>query len=450
MTKTPLFEHISPQLHRVAKLAAEDSTRALLSLSHHIDLALMREAYDRTRKGATQALKCSRGACWFPSPESTWRATFKRFWTEPSRAPIGPLRCDEPTLPKANQRQSPKGDGNTRPLGIPTFEDKVLQRAIAMVLEAVYEQDFLDCSYGFRPGRSARDAVRTLQQGLMEMNGGWVVEVDIKQFFDTLDHTHLREILSKRIHDGVINRLVGKWLNAGVMEEGAVRSPESGTPQGGVISPILANVYLHEVLDTWFYREVQPRLEGQAFLIRYADDFVIAFSHERDARRVLDVLPKRFGKYGLALHEGKTGLVRFTRPKPDSDDHEGGNRSATFDFLGFTHYWAKSERGRLVVKQRTASDRFGRTLRRISQWCREHRHEHLAEQAKALTAKLSGHFAYFGCIGNYARLSALRHEVGRVWWTWLRRRSQRPLRWSQMRLILSRFALPRPAGFIRA
>lgn len=182
--------------------------------------------------------------------------------------------------------------------------------------------------------------------------------VDINQFFDTLD-THLREILSKRIHDGVITRLVGKWLNAGVMEEGALRSPESGTPQGGVISPILANVYLHEVLDTWFYREVEPRLEGQAFLIRYADDFVIAFSHERDARRVLDVLPKRFGKYGLALHEGKTGLVRFTRPKPDSDDHEGGNRSATFDFLGFTHYWAKSERGRLVVKQRTASDRNG-------------------------------------------------------------------------------------------
>lgn len=208
------------------------------------------------------------------------------------------------------------------------------------------------------------------------MNGGWVVEVDIKQFEGTLDHTHLREILSKRIHDGVITRLVGKWLNAGVMEEGAVRSPESGTPQGGVISTartahaatnvastwstwILANVYLHEVLDTWFYREVEPRLEGQAFLIRYADDFVIAFSHERDARRVLDVLPKRFGKYGLALHEGKTGLVRFTRPKPDSDDHEGGNRSATFDFLGFTHYWAKSERGRLVVKQRTASDRNG-------------------------------------------------------------------------------------------
>ena len=397
----------------------------------------MREAYDRTRKGGARGVNDPGSEVFAKDLEGNLQALLDRAKSGTYRAP--PVR----------RTYIPKGDGNTRPLGIPTFEDKVLQRAIAMVLEAVYEQDFLDCSYGFRPGRSARDAVRTLQQGLMEMNGGWVVEVDIKQFFDTLDHTHLREILSKRIHDGVINRLVGKWLNAGVMEEGAVRSPESGTPQGGVISPILANVYLHEVLDTWFYREVQPRLEGQAFLIRYADDFVIAFSHERDARRVLDVLPKRFGKYGLALHEGKTGLVRFTRPKPDSDDHEGGNRSATFDFLGFTHYWAKSERGRLVVKQRTASDRFGRTLRRISQWCREHRHEHLAEQAKALTAKLSGHFAYFGCIGNYARLSALRHEVGRVWWTWLRRRSQRPLRWSQMRLILNRFALPRPAGFIR-
>ena len=192
----------------------------------------------------------------------------------------------------------PKGDGSkTRPIGIPTFEDKVLQRAMAMVLEAVYEQDFYDCSYGFRPGRSAHDALRALREPLMAMNGGWVLEADIEKFFDSVDRAQLHEILRRRVRDGVLLRLIGKWLNAGVMEEGRVYRPEAGTPPGGVISPLLANIYLHGVLDEWFARQVKPRLRGRADLVRYADDFVIAFELEEDARRVMDVLPKRFGKY---------------------------------------------------------------------------------------------------------------------------------------------------------
>ena len=204
----------------------------------------------------------------------------------------------------------------TRPLGIPTFEDKVLQRAVVMVLEAIYEQDFLDCSYGFRPGRSAHQALEALWQQTMAMGGGWIVEVDIRKFFDTIDHGHLRDFLKRRVRDGVLLRLIGKWLNAGVLEDGCVTHPEAGTPQGGVISPMLANVFLHYVLDEWFEQEVQPRLKGRAFLIRYADDFVMGFACEEDARRVLDVLPKRFGKYGLTIHPDKTRLVPFERPRP--------------------------------------------------------------------------------------------------------------------------------------
>jgi len=209
----------------------------------------------------------------------------------------------------------PKGTGSeTRPLGIPTYEDKILQRAVVMVLEPLYEQDFRDCSHGYRPGRSAHRTLKALRDQIMAGGGGWIVEVDIRKFFDTLDHAHLRELVQRRVRDGVLLRLIGKWLNAGVLEDGCLTTPESGTPQGGVISPLLANIYLHYVLDVWFEEEVKPCLKGHAFLIRYADDFVMGFACEGDARRVMEVLPKRFGKYGLTLHPDKTRLVPFRRP----------------------------------------------------------------------------------------------------------------------------------------
>jgi group II intron reverse transcriptase/maturase len=344
----------------------------------------------------------------------------------------------------------PKGDGTTRPLGIPTFEDKVLQRAVAMVLGAVYEQDFLDCSYGFRPNRDAHDAVAALQKGLMRVGGGWVVEVDIKKYFDTIDHGHLREALRKRVRDGVILRLIGKWLNAGVMEDGAISYPEAGSPQGGVISPLLANVYLHEVLDVWFHQDVLPRLEGKAFLVRYADDFVIACSEKRDALRLMDVLPKRFGKYGLTLHPDKTRLVCLERPRrkgPDDDEPPGTAEIGTFDFLGFTHHWGELKRtGVYVMKVRTARDRFTRKLREIATWCRWRRHEPLALQARVLAAKLRGHFAYYGRPSNLFVLRDFRYEVVRVWKKWLSRRSQRAyVSWERMAEILRRYPLPEVA-----
>lgn len=227
------------------------------------------------------------------------------------------------------------------------------------------------------------------------------------------------------------------------MEDGCVYHPETGTPQGGVISPLLANILLHEVLDVWFEREVKPRLQGRAFMIRFADDCAMLFEQEQDARRVLEVLPKRFGKYGLRLHPGKTRLVPFQRPKDKGEPKPP--RPGTFDLLGFTHYWGKSRKGNWVVKRKTARSRFGRALRRIAQWCREHRHLPVGEQHAALNRKLKGHDAYYGITGNYSALGRLRHWVERLWRKWLSSRSQHGrLSWKRMRALLWVFPLPRP------
>ena len=272
----------------------------LTTLAHHIDIEWLREAYRRTRKDGATGIDRQTAGEYARNLEDNLRSLLERAKSGSYEAP--PVR----------RVHIPKGDGSqTRPIGIPTFKDKVLQRAVTMVLEAVYEQSFLDCSYGFRPERSAHQALRVVQSQTVMMAGRWVLEVDIRNFFGTLDHCQLRNIVRKRVRDGVLLRLIGKWLNAGVMEDGAIEYPESGTPQGGVISPILANIYLHEVLDAWFVQQVAPRLRGRAVLVRYADDAVIIFTSELDAVRVAEVLPKRLAKYGLALHPEKTRLVDF-------------------------------------------------------------------------------------------------------------------------------------------
>jgi group II intron reverse transcriptase/maturase len=291
-----------------------------------------------------------------------------------------------------------------------------------MVLEPIYEQDFLDCSYGFRPGRSAHQALEVWRNQLMSFGGGWVIELDVQRFFDTLDKAQLRTFLRRRVRDGVLLRLIGKWLKAGVLENGTVWYPEAGTPQGGVASPLLANIFLHE-LDVWFEREIKRRLRGRAVLIRYADDAVLGFSDEEDARRVLAVLPKRFGKYGLALHPEKTRLIDFRSPqRRDSTGPADQPQQRTFDLLGFTHYWAKSRRGYWVIKQKTAKDRLTRAITRITLWCREHRHRPVGEQHRELVQKLRGHYGYYGITGNSYALSRFLHEVKRRWCYWLNRR----------------------------
>ena len=304
------------------------------------------------------------------------------------------------------------GTKKTRPIGIPTLEDKVLQRAVLMVLEPVYEQDFLDCSYGFRPGRSAHQALEVLWGGLMRMGGGWIIDLDIESFFDDVDWSHLRGFLDQRVRDGVIRRAIGKWLNAGVMECGEVSHPNRGTPQGGVVSPLLSNLYLHEVLDVWFEHEVKPRLGGWAFEVRYADDAALVFEQEEDARRVLAVLAKRFAKYGLCLHPEKTRLVDFRSPPRAGGSGSQSERS--FMLLGFMHFWGRSRKGRWVVKRKTAKDRFSRALRAVGHWCRAHRHWCLREQQAALSRKLQGHYATMPTTGSPATAVRCRDSATRL------------------------------------
>jgi RNA-directed DNA polymerase len=280
----------------------------------------------------------------------------------------------------------------------------------------------------------------------MKLGGDWIVDVDLRKFFDTIDHGHLREFLKRRVRDGVILRLIGKWLNAGVLEEGVLTNPDEGTPQGGVISPLLANVVLHYVLDEWFEKEVRPRLKGEAFLIRYADDFVIGVAREDDAQRIMKVLPKRMSKYGLTVHPEKTRLVRFQ--PPPADDSGAVKRDppepATFDFLGFTHYWGRSRRGEWVVQRQTAKSRFKRALAALTEWCRANRHRPIREQYHKLTEKLRGHYGYYGIIGNYFSLGAYREAVRGIWRRTLsRRRRGRRMTWPTFLRLEKRYSLPR-------
>jgi RNA-directed DNA polymerase len=433
MTRMPILGNVSTKQQRIAELARQAPDMVIRSLSHHIDLEWLREAYRRTRKDGAVGVDGQSATEYAAELEENLQSLLNRAKSGTYRAP--PVR----------RVHIPKGSGSeTRPIGIPTFEDKVLQRAVVMVLESVYEQDFLDCSYGFRPGRGAHDALEALWKQQMAMGGGWVLDVDIRKFFDTLDHRHIQAMVRQRVRDGVLVRLIGKWLNAGVLEGESLFYPEKGSPQGGVVSPLLANIYLHEVLDKWFEHEVKPRLKGPAFLIRYADDAVLGFSSEGDARRVLAALAKRFEKYGLALHPDKTRLVPFRSPNRGNWRGQEEDGPGTFNFLGFTHYWGRTRRGSWCIQRQTARDRFGRALQRIAEWCRHFRHEPLRVQHESLSRKLSGHYGYYGITGNSKALARFRYEVQRVWHKWLARRSQQPMTWDRFNELMKVFELPRP------
>lgn len=436
MAETLSSGPVSTRLQRIAELARRAPGVALTSLSHVIDIDLLKEAYERTRKDGAVGVDGQTAEQYVAHLEENLGSLLSRFKAGTYQAP--PVR----------RVYIPKGDGTkTRPIGIPTFEDKVLQRAVVMVLQAVYEQDFRDCSWGFRPERSAHQALEVLREGLMKMHGGWVLEVDVQSFYDTLVHGHLRSFLSQRVRDGVLRRTIDKWLEAGVFEGGSVSHPDEGTPQGGVVSPLLANLYLHEVVDVWFEDVVRPRMKGQAFLVRYADDLVIVFAREDDARRVMDVLPKRFGKYGLALHPEKTRLIRFLRPPylAGAKSEGGASWPGTFDLLGFTHLWRRTRRGGWAIQRKTAKGRFTRALRRVAEWCRENRHHAVAEQHAGLLAKLRGHDSYYGITWNTEMLRRFRTEVVRTWRKWLDRRSQRArMKWPKFNRLLERYPIPEP------
>jgi RNA-directed DNA polymerase len=426
-------ESVSTKQERIAMLARSNPEMAFTSLNHHIDFEWVRYAYDCTRKDGAVGVDGQSGEDYAVNLTQNLHGLVDRLKSGRYRAQ--PVR----------RHFIAKADGSLRGLGIPSFEDKVAQRAIVMLLEPIYVHDFHDCSYGFRPGRSAHEALRSVWRGIMYRGGQWVLDVDVRKYFDSIDQAKLRELLARRVTDGVVRRLIDKWLRAGVLDNGQLSYPESGTPQGGVISPCLANVFLHYVLDEWFAAEVQPRLRGPSTLVRFADDFVVILAHKDDAERVLRVLAKRLGKYGLELHPDKTQMIDF-RFKPESghDDHQEP-LATTFNFLGFTHVWVTSEKGRAMVRQLTAKDRVARTLKTISSVCRSMRTRPLRDQHQRLCRMLKGHYAYFGISGNYERLATVPYQVARIWRKWLSRRSnERSMPWVAFTKILNLFPLPQP------
>lgn len=355
MDGTPDLKTVSTKLERIAELAKRKPGVGLQTLAHHIDLDWLREAQRRVRKSVAAGLDGRTAAEYAENLEGNLQSLL-------DRAKSG----NDYRAPPVRRLRISRGDGSqARPIGIPTFEDTILQTAVAMVLEAVYEQDFLPCSYGARPGRGAHAALSALSTQTMALGGGWVLRADIDPFFDSVAQAKLREVLSQRVSDGVLTRLIGRWLKAGAMDAGVVRHPEPGSSAGSVISSILANVYLHEVLDIWWENQVRPRMSGRTTLVRYADAFVLLFENEQDARRVTALLPARFEAYGLKLQPEKTRLVRFERPDSPGPDAVAETHSS-FDLLGFTHFWGKSAKGGWVVKRKTVTSRLNRTLHGVS------------------------------------------------------------------------------------
>jgi RNA-directed DNA polymerase len=368
------------KLQKIAEQAKRYPAMVFNNVFHLIDYEFLREAYRQTCKSSAPGVDKVTAAQYAANLDENLRDLHER------------LRANRYVAPPVERVWIEKDDGKKRPIGKPCFEDKIVQRAVVMILEAIFEHDFYGFSHGFRKGHSQHQALHELREQCRTLHIAWIVDADVSGFFDNLDWGHLREFIQQRVSDGGILRLLGKWLHAGVLESGALTYPDKGAPQGGVISPMVSNVFLHRVLDEWFVKDVHPRMQGRCFVTRFADDFIIGFELEADARRVMEVLPRRFARFRLTIHPEKTVLTAFKRP-PSRNQSAGG--TGTFDFLGFTHYWAKTRRGYWVIKRKTIGKRLRRFMKGIWTWCRENRHAPLQEQYQTLSLKLRGYYQYW-------------------------------------------------------
>jgi RNA-directed DNA polymerase len=430
MTDASTSLGMSTGLRKVGERAKREPAGRFHSLAHLIDAELLSGVYHRLRGNAAVGVDGITKEQYGQDLQNNLHDLHERLRTKRYRHQ--PIR----------RVHIPKEKGRTRPIGISATEDKVVQGALREVLQAIYEQDFLDCSYGFRPGRSAHDAVRALTRAVNEGEANWILEFDVVSFFDSVDRKHLMEMLQRRVADGSILRLVGKCLHVGVLDGEEFTEPSLGTVQGSTLSPLLGNAYLHYALDLWFTEEVRPRLKGKAVLVRYADDGVLGFERQDDAHRVMAVLGKRLERFGLTLHPEKTRLLDFRRPLRSRGE---GRSPTTFDFLGFCWYWRRTRRGSWSVTCKTRRARLARAITAVHAWCRDHRHLPVRQQHKSLSQRVRGHINYFGVNGNTASLKRFMYQVRRSWFKWLNRRSQRArLTWARFAALLEDYPLPQP------
>ncbi|GAB4271000.1 group II intron reverse transcriptase/maturase [Thermincola ferriacetica] len=344
----------------------------------------------------------------------------------------------------------PKGDGKSkRPLGIPAHEDKIVQMGLNKILQAIYEPKFLDLSYGFRPGRSCHDALRALTRIIERGKINYIVEVDIRGFFDHVDHEWLMKFIGHRINDPSLKRLIVRFLKAGIMEDGIIGATEEGTPQGAIVSPTLANIYLHYVLDLWFSKAVKKNCRGQAEMIRYADDFVCCFQHKDDAEKFLTALINRLAKFNLKIAEDKTKMFMFGRYAEENHKRRGLGKPQTFDFLGFTHYCGKSRNGKFRVKHRTSRKKFKAKVKDFKEWIKSVRNCDTADIMRTVRAKLLGHYRYYGITDNSRMIAKYMYEIIKLLFKWLNRRSQRKsFTVEKFRLFLAQHKLPTPKIYV--
>jgi group II intron reverse transcriptase/maturase len=419
-------------LKRVRQVARRERKQRFTALLHHVyDVERLRAAYLALRRDAAAGID-----------GKTWRHYGERLEDN--------LRDLSERLKRGAYRAKPvrrvfipKADGRQRPLGVPALEDKIVQRAVVEVLNAIYEEDFLGFSYGFRPGRSPHQALDALAVGITTKKVNWVLDADIRNFFDTLRHEWLVQFIEHRVADRRVVRLIQKWLAAGVLEDGQRRHSEVGTVQGGSISPLLANVYLHYVFDLWVQRWRQKQVRGDVVVVRFADDFVAGFQHRHEAERFLVELRERFARFGLELHPDKTRLIRFGRFAGQNRRERGEGKPEAFNFLGFTHSSGKTRKGRFTVLRQTMRKRWQAKLREVKAELKRRMHEPIREQGAYLRSVVLGHVRYFGVPMNGPAICAFRLAIGRVWWLVLRRRSQgNHLPWRRMKRHIDRWLPP--------
>ena len=414
-------------------MAKEDPERQFYSIAHLLTPESLYQAFRRLRKNASAGID-----------EVTYR-DYQKAARENVQKLHDRLKSKRYRAQPLRRIYIPKEGGKERPISIPALEDKIVQKATVTLLNAIYEQDFLECSYGFRPRRGQHQALDEIGKVICRRPVSYVLEADISGYFDSIVRDQLMEMVEKRVTDGSILRLIRKWINVGVVDDGRLLLTDKGTGQGQVISPLLSNIYLHYVLDEWFESVVKPCLKGETYQIRYADDFILCFQYREDAEKVQRVLPKRFGRYGLSLHPEKTRLIEFGRFAQKNSERRGEAKPATFNFLGLTHICARSRRGRFTIHVQTMRKRLRRSLTDISQWCQQHRHDPVDVQCAVLNTKLRGHYQYYGRPTNYRYLWKFYRNVRRIWKKWLNRRTRgKTFTWDKYAQLLHHHPLLRP------